>query len=1015
VFGGRDDELARLRGFVGRARIFLIAGIGGIGKTALMARFASTLRATHRVAYVRLQPNMTSADVLAAVAAAIALPALAKGPGLEDSLVCVCAELDREPTVLCLDDLHLLPRAEATLLVAELSGRLTTGLVVCTSRERIGSDPEHVHTEVAGLGPDAARALCRDLLERVGHGGDEARIARIAEQSRGHPLLLRLLVARAHESPGAPPDETVQSALGVLVDDCSRDELDALERLACFGRPVDPRMLEIPAAVVQSLAGRCLLDRQEDGTATVHDVLREFVIASAEPVALARHHVRCADLLATSGEVTVERIRHLCAAGRSAEATAQVRAAIDVLFGRRAYHEFFALLRALGPAAEGDDRISVGAALFHAFNYDAKAAEEALERVAAPLGPTDSALRDLSRVRIALGRGVPLPELGRMIDAALPASDAPDFIGADLLALAMAVACLVCDRDAQRRIATAGLAKLRQGASAAARAPLWKLLYMYMEHRGSLLATASAAKHCAAAFEAIGDPKGEAIYLQDRLQALLRAGRPADRELAAVVATAARLPLRMPRYFSGLGSASVAWSRGHASEALRHFLAGRALRPRREDAHSGALACTEAGFAEQAALLREDLAAEDYATAVPWSRVIAGLAALDRGRARHAARQATAVLARFGRIGDRAGEAWASLVLAAAAVRLGDGEAAEEHVARALDRATRTGALPLRTRALLLRAYARLATNAQEARAIALDVVREACARGDDFLAGRGLAAAALAALHVGDEPAAQADLAKLRALADVCEAPRLAVEATLVAALLAGRSGRALDRTAVADPRLLVGPERLRALAVRGPARVVHTASGRRVLDPSEPVPAPEAFDLWLDATRSLAVVRGRGEVDLGPQPLLCALLRTLLREPGRAFSKDDLYRHVWKLPYDPRTRDPALYAAVRRLRTLLDPRAPQRFLRWNEHRELHVVVRATCMIDAEADSTARPRDARILDLLHLEGELTTRDVCAACAVSRVTAYEDLEDLRARGRLVRVGRGPGTRYRAAD
>lgn len=64
-----------------------------------------------------------------------------------------------------------------------------------------------------------------------------------------------------------------------------------------------------------------------------------------------------------------------------------------------------------------------------------------------------------------------------------------------------------------------------------------------------------------------------------------------------------------------------------------------------------------------------------------------------------------------------------------------------------------------------------------------------------------------------------------------------------------------------------------------------------------------------------------GVGTVSLQSQFILTDLLSLFLKNPGRAFSKEDLIQQIWKEDYNPMVHDNKIYVTMKRLKEVLSP----------------------------------------------------------------------------------------------
>lgn len=287
---GRDHELRVLGTTLepdGPLVVF-VHGIGGMGKTALLERFAQQAEdgelAGEVGAVVRLdcrQVEPTSAGFLDALGEALAdaVPASAVPTSSEDP-VGALAEVDG-PVLVVLDTFEALRLAD-TWFRRELLPRLPAHVrVVVAGRHPPSaawraSGADHAAVRTLALRPLGAGAAHR-LLDHLGLGPQQAE--RVRRLAGGHPLLLQVAGAAVAERPWLEPDDAAVPETLEAVTDLYLRDLDPETRRSIDAASV-VRRANVP------LLAAMLPDRDPRA---VHDRLRDLPFVSATPHGLAVH------------------------------------------------------------------------------------------------------------------------------------------------------------------------------------------------------------------------------------------------------------------------------------------------------------------------------------------------------------------------------------------------------------------------------------------------------------------------------------------------------------------------------------------------------------------------------------------------------------------------------------------------------------------------------------------------------------------------------------------------------
>ncbi len=217
-FGGRDRELAMLSTVAdsdrvgiesGSTPIVVLAGMPGVGKTALAVRFAHRGRSSWRDGHLYLDLHgfdpdrapTSAAEALYQLLTALGVPASAVPTDLDARMMLYRQTLDGLRAVIILDN------AADVAQVRPLLPGTPHCMVIVTSRNQLVGlavhDGAEIHT-VEPLSADDSLGLLSRVVGSVRVGAEPDAVARLVELSGGVPLALRISAAKLLAHPYEP-------------------------------------------------------------------------------------------------------------------------------------------------------------------------------------------------------------------------------------------------------------------------------------------------------------------------------------------------------------------------------------------------------------------------------------------------------------------------------------------------------------------------------------------------------------------------------------------------------------------------------------------------------------------------------------------------------------------------------------------------------------------------------------------------------------------------------------------
>jgi DNA-binding response OmpR family regulator/tetratricopeptide (TPR) repeat protein len=259
TYVGRAGELARVAELLDRETLFLVYGVGGIGKSELVYKAIEDARQTPRwraaePLLIPVRAGLTVEHVLAQLRLALdlALPAelpQARSATLDDDLAEIAHALEARPWLVFLDDVHHLDLDQAAHVLGYLSRHVRESRIFAASRIEVPLPPDGPTPAVLRIAPldaEATAAMVAELARRLGIEGPDA--TEVFARSGGSPFFVQRLLAgdagqvessleRSLRELAAPLRELLL-LVAVLRSRIGRDELAAAHRAAAASATV---------------------------------------------------------------------------------------------------------------------------------------------------------------------------------------------------------------------------------------------------------------------------------------------------------------------------------------------------------------------------------------------------------------------------------------------------------------------------------------------------------------------------------------------------------------------------------------------------------------------------------------------------------------------------------------------------------------------------------------------------------------------------------------------------------
>jgi len=170
--------------------------------------------------------------------------------------------------------------------------------------------------------------------------------------------------------------------------------------------------------------------------------------------------------------------------------------------------------------------------------------------------------------------------------------------------------------------------------------------------------------------------------------------------------------------------------------------------------------------------------------------------------------------------------------------------------------------------------------------------------------------------------------------------------------------------------------------------------------------------FELLYDGRDKKLYIRGK-EIDLSQSKTLIEILKHLLMNPEKGFSKEDFATFIWQEIYNPLSHDSRTYTSIKRLRALIEPLLAKDLLESTAEGKYQIAKDIKFAL-IQSESLIQELSANqdwILRFVETHGSIKRQDVQDHLKLSRTPAALELKALVDRGLLKTEGKARAQCY----
>ncbi|MDD2715939.1 MAG: tetratricopeptide repeat protein [Candidatus Wallbacteria bacterium] len=321
-FYGRQREIARLLSFFPTQKVMIIAGLAGIGKTALALTFADSVSRMpeyqDKVMWVTCQHGWNSEDLFAQIIKQLATFAgkiKEISDTLEGSPEGVIRLIEKNCLAVFIDDFHLVENETSRSFIRLAKEFLSKGKLVVTTRKRVALSPldrvDLFERRLDGLALEDCRKLIEKLLKF--HGFEdltEEKFSKIYYKVKGHPFSIKLFISlmvsggfsldSLLDTSSEFEEEMERFLLDKVWEILEKSEQEVLKSLSIIRIPIKAEEYPLLATPILKKALRQLIDNylieyNKEGRIFIHDLLKDYASHKLDDKFLKKLHLQAAE------------------------------------------------------------------------------------------------------------------------------------------------------------------------------------------------------------------------------------------------------------------------------------------------------------------------------------------------------------------------------------------------------------------------------------------------------------------------------------------------------------------------------------------------------------------------------------------------------------------------------------------------------------------------------------------------------------------------------------------------